>query len=110
MSYLNNIVANYWLSFFLYYLPLGLCLYGYSIRTWKNYQKDTEARDSDKYYLPTDTIGSLIGRAIVTIIPVGNLLAATFDIGPKIFANFFEWIGRVFDQPLVPKKQESKQQ
>lgn len=104
MSYLEMITTSWIWSSLFYGLPGVLCIYGYTIRTWKNYQKDTEARESDKYYMPTDTIGTLLGRGLVSIVPVANLLAATFDIGPKLFANFFKWIGRVFDQPLVPKK------
>jgi hypothetical protein len=89
----------------LYWLPLSVCVFWYTVRTWANYQKDMAKRD-DNFYRPTDTIGSLIGRALVSIIPVANLLAAIFDIAPGMLSVFFSWIGRVFDQPLVPRRKE----
>ena len=99
----------------LYWVPLSFCAYGYTIRTWVNYQKDVATRDAEimqlakppvhtVFYRPTDTVGTLIGRALITIIPVANLWAAVFDIAPKVFGSLFKWIGRVFDQPLVPKR------
>lgn len=38
-----------------------------------------------------------------------NLLAACFDLAPKMLGRFFEWIGRVFDQPLVPRRKKESQ-
>lgn len=99
-----------WLGLLLYWLPLAVCLIGYVVRTWRNYQKDIESRASDSIYHPTDTIGTLIGRGVLTILPVGNLLAATFDVAPMLLGRFFSWIGRVFDQPLVPRIKKGSQQ
>lgn len=100
-----------WMGFALYWLPLSLCAYGYSIRTWLNFQKDVLAREKAEsqegakyFYSPTDTIGTLIGRAIVSLLPVANLWAASFDVAPRMFSSFFSWLGRVFDMPLVPKR------
>lgn len=99
----------------LYWVPVSVCVYGYTVRTWLNYQKDvgqrekvqTQQPDKDgrvpKFYSPTDTIGTLIGRALVTALPVANIWAAAFDVAPKLFSTLFKWIGRVFDQPLVPR-------
>ncbi len=47
-------------------------------------------------YRPTDTVGTLIGRAFVSFLPVANLWAAMFDLAPDVFE-------RVFNQPLVPE-------
>lgn len=102
----------------LYWVPLSFCAYGYTIRTWVNYQKDVAARAfaetpgnvnaptylQKEYYHPTDTVGTLIGRALITIMPVANLWASVFDLAPKVFGSLFKWVGRVFDQPLVPKR------
>lgn len=96
-----------WVGLMLYWLPLSICSFGYTIRTWKNYQKDVENRDTKEFYSPTDTIGTLIGRGLASIIPVVNLWAASFDVATHIFSTFFKWLGRVFDQPLVPKKRKS---
>ncbi len=86
----------------MYWLPMLLCAFGYIARTFKRYRQCCELRDADKYF-QSDTLGTLIGRAIVTVLPIVNLLAAIFDLGPKIFGNFFEAIGKVFNQPLVSK-------
>lgn len=110
-----------WMGFGLYWLPLSLCAYGYTVRTWLNYQKDVTTREAAEkdlraadtdlgrrsatyYYSPTDTVGTLIGRGLAATIPVVNLWAACFDVAPRLFASMFKWFGRVFDQPLVPKR------
>ena len=109
-----------WMGFSLYWLPLSICAYGYTVKTWLNYQKDVATREKSEaeysaaetdagrrgatYYSPTDTIGTLIGRGLAATLPVVNLWAACFDVAPKLFESLFKWFGRVFDQPLVPKR------
>jgi hypothetical protein len=94
----------------LYWLPASLCAYGYTARTWFNYQKDVKQRDemakAEKTYWPTDTIGTLIGRGFATALPVVNIWAASFDVAPQMFSALFAWFGRVFDQPIVPPKKD----
>jgi hypothetical protein len=102
INYVLGLWANKWLAFVLYYIPMVLCAWGYFWRTYRNVQKDKKARETPSGYVPTDTIGSLIGRAILIILPVGNLLAGIFDVGPEVFGAFFNWLGEVFSQPLVP--------
>ena len=94
------------LAVLLYWLPLAICVVGYTLRTARDYRKDSADRDSEKYYFPTLTLGTIIGRAIVSLIPVANLWAASFDVGYDMLRGFFSWIGRLFDQPLVPKRKE----
>ena len=108
--------ANPWIAFFLYWLPLSLCTVGYTLRTFENYYKDVTNRDEYEkeksknpesmaaYYSPTDTIGTLIGRAIVTIVPICNLWASVFDISPRLFGKLIRQIELIFNQPLVPKR------
>lgn len=110
----------------LYWLPLSVCAIGYTLRTWKNMKNDIKARAAYEawkaaeppasdttwsiwrqmglIYRPTDTVGTLIGRGLASIIPVCNLLCAACDILPKALSRFFERISAIFDQPLVPKK------
>ncbi len=113
-----NYWANPWIAVFLYWLPLMVCAIGYTVRTFENYHKDvihrkeyidgknaaTESRSlcNAPYYSPTDKIGTLIGRALVTFIPFANLWAASFDVSPRLFRRIFERIEKIFDQPLVP--------
>lgn len=101
------------LGILLYWVPLSLCVFGYTIRTARNYMEDTTNRAAvvkagSGYYHPTDTLGTLIGRGIASIFPVVNIWCALFDIAPLLFQKMFRWFGRVFNQPLVPapKKQE----
>ncbi len=103
---------NSWMGFLLYYVPMLFCSFFYSWRTLANLQRDINWRKGEHIkeykdrhrddYVPSDTIGTLIGRAIVSILPVANIWAAAFDLSPKVFGRFFEWIGKVFNQPLVP--------
>lgn len=129
----NTILNFEWtglMGLLLYWLPLAVCSVGYIVRTWRNVQKDLAQRaayetwraanpeparvDSTEWskwytgrvptYSPTDTIGTLIGRGLASVIPVCNLLCAACDILPKALSGFFKTIGAIFDQPLVPKK------
>lgn len=89
----------------LYWLPLCLCAVAYIWRTWSNYQADVRGRATAEqsergYYTPTDTYGSLIGRALATVTPGMNLIAAVFDAGPDLF----KYIEKTFNRPLVPKR------
>ena len=113
----NDFSFTNWMGICLYWIPASLCAYGYSVRTWVNYRNDVKRRREDderlktdpKYwstYTPTDTIGTLIGRALVVVVPVANIWAAAFDVAPDIFSTFFKWVGKVFNQPLVPARKE----
>lgn len=108
---------NSWIAVLLYWLPAALCAYGYLVRSVKLYRRDLAERaavESDAtgrtHYYPRETFGSLIGRAVMTVLPVGNLFAAIFNVAPEVFGDLFAWIGRVFDQPLVPKRNRSPTQ
>lgn len=103
LSYLLAQPVNGWLAVSLYWSPLLLCIVGYTMRTVRNYRLDLSDRESDKFYTPRDRVGTLIGRAFVSLMPIANLWAAAFDLAPKLFSGFFSFLGRVFDQPLVPK-------
>ena len=110
-----------WFGFLLYWIPMAVCVVGYTIRTFENYQKDIEergkyiryldiknnAKDIERittvYYSPTDTIGSLIGRALVSVTPFANAWAAIFDVSPKMFCRILSYIEELFNQPLVPR-------
>ncbi len=104
IDWILNFKFNTLLAIFLYWIPLVFCLYGYTVRTWVNYQKDKADREVEKYYSPTDTIGSLLGRVFITLLPIGNICAALFDLSTEVFGRFFKHLERVFSQPLVPKK------
>lgn len=133
ISYLLTNWMTGWMGMLLYWLPLSICVVGYTLRTAENYQKDLIERDkyrksskirkemgSDElndyirknkdeyssYYSPTDKIGTIIGRALVSIIPVANLWAGMFDVAPRLFHRLIERIEKIFDTPLVPPIKE----
>lgn len=105
-----------WLGVLLYWLPLALCAYGYTIRTWVRYQKDYRERaDSEsvkagyRTYIPSLTVGSILGYILMTITPVANLFAAIFDVAPKVFSSLINFLEKVFSQPLVPKRKHPQE-
>jgi Ca2+/H+ antiporter len=107
-------VAAWWttglLGMLLYWLPLAFCLVGYTLRCWQDVrhdlQKRQEAEEKQKlaYYQPSITVGTILGRAVVSVVPVANITAGVFDLAPRLFGDFFNWLGRVFDFPLVGKR------
>lgn len=103
IDWVLNLWANKWIAFGLYWLPVAFCAFGYVLRTARNFRKDRAKRVKiGAYYSPTDTVGTLIGRGLLTVIPLANVCAAVFDLAPEVFGKFFEWLGKVFNQPLVP--------
>lgn len=103
----DTMTFNSWLGIMLYWAPLGFCMVGYTIRTFRNVQDDIRRRRTQGFgYSPTDTIGTLIGRALVTLVPVANLWAGLFDLGPTVFQKLYDWLGDTFNQPLVPPKKK----
>ncbi len=105
---LDTATFNSIIGIILYWVPLSLCAFGYTVRTIRNYRTDLIQRRSVNYYTPTDTIGDLIGRGFASTMPLVNLWCAMVDVGPDIFGNFFKWMGRVFSQPLVPPKKKQQ--
>jgi len=111
IDWILNFQFSSLLGLLLYWLPLSLCAYGYTLRTWINYRTDIKRRNNyAKGYVPTDTLGSLIGRALVTVLPIANLWAAVFSVAPDVFGRFFKWVNRLFNQPLVPKRRNAEDQ
>lgn len=93
-----------------YWLPLSFCIISFTIITIRNYIEDREKReikDPFYYYNPTDTLGDLICRIILTTLPIINIITALCLL-PGMFVDFFEWIRDIFDTPLVPPKRSIK--
>jgi hypothetical protein len=100
---------NGWIALLLYWLPLALCAYGFTVRSVLKFRNDRGRRDEQEseehgFYMPTLTLGTLIGYAVTTVVPIANLFAAIFDVAPKVFADFWEWCDRALNIPLVPKR------
>ena len=109
IDYIWNFEWTGLMGILLYWVPSACCCVGYTARTANNYMQDKRQREeAGARYEPTDTIGALIGRAIVSALPVANLWAAAFDIAPKFLGGFFDWLDRVFNTPLVPDSDSYK--
>lgn len=108
IDYILSFQFNSLIGVLLYWVPAAFCVVFYTVRSAGEYQDDISARAAEKnegkIYHPSITIGSLIGRGLASMIPVVNIWCALFDLAPSVFARLFRWIGRVFDQPLVPKR------
>jgi hypothetical protein len=107
-----------WLGLLLYWIPLAFCTYGYTVRIWIRYQNDYQKRsayeslsEEKKHYTnysPSLTVGSIIGYALLCIVPIANLFAAIFDVAPKVFRGVLESLEKVFNQPLVPSRDKEE--
>jgi hypothetical protein len=109
---------NSWIGMCVYWLPVLICAIGYTLRTINNAAKDVVSREENAKlqeeakkignkvfhdYYPTDTVGTVIGRIIVTVLPVANFWAALVDLTPKFWCEVGRFLNRVFSQPLVPR-------
>lgn len=104
-----------------YWLPVALCLIGYILITVEDYQKDVKNRDEDEKaalentdpngkrayrpgYTPKLTAGIIIGRFVVSFIPVINVLLTVFKFFPRLAGDIIKAFGKWLDIPLVPKR------
>ena len=111
MNWIMNRVPewNSWMALFLYWMPLALCAYGYTVEFVQKYRKELRDRakaeaDSKAYYSPELTLGWIVGHAVLTVMPVVNVFMAVFYVAPRVFGDFFTWIGKALNIPLVPKR------
>lgn len=87
-----------------YYLPMVLCLVGYGYQILSRLKKDITGRKTEKYYSPDVTIGSVIGKIIVSICPLVNILAFVIDLALDTLALIINKVEAICMQPLVPRK------
>jgi len=95
--------AVFILGCILYWVPLLICAVGYTIRTRMECAHDIELCHTASYK-PTVTVGHVCGRLVVSAIPGLNLIAAVFDLGPRLIADIFKYFRTVFTIPLITKK------
>lgn len=86
-------------------LPAVLCLVGYFFRTIRKVKEDKARRkEYGEWYVPEESIGTVLGRIIVSIIPGLNIAALLVDLFQEIFEKVTEAIKRFVSIPLVKKK------
>jgi hypothetical protein len=105
IDYVLTFQLNSVLGLLLYWLPLVLCVIGYTVRTWKDYNYELERREQsvkDRYtYYPNLTLGVVVGRIFSSVVPVFNILALVFSIGGPMLRSIAEFVHTVFSMPLV---------
>ena len=96
IDYILNFQFNTWLALGLYWVPLVLCLIGYSVRSWKEYQDDIAsiyaATQTHQYgSVHGDlTVGLVLRRLLNSVTPGLNLLCLIFSIGYSMLRSIVE--------------------
>lgn len=114
ISFMTNVELNSLMGFYLYWAPTIYCLVFYFARTVINYREDKARHQKyledprNNYYSPNENVGGIIGRIIVSFLPVINIWCALFDLTPGVVKRFSQYIGNLLNIPLVPKKKVDK--
>jgi uncharacterized membrane protein len=88
-----------------YVVPAVLCLIGYFFRTIKKVKEDQLRQlEHGDWYLPEETIGTVLGRIIISLIPGLNIVALLVDLFQETFEKIIPAIKRFVSIPLVKKK------
>jgi hypothetical protein len=90
----------------LYWVPLALCVCGYSVDFVRLYRQDLAAR-AGFLYVPKLTVGWVLSAVAVALLPVINLSFVACDVAPRVFRGFSDWMGKVLNIPLVPKRKKN---
>lgn len=95
--------------YWFYFVPLCICLFGYTLRTYFNVQFDKQKKEEfvklnleDKYY-PKELRIDIFNRILVSFIPVINIIAMVTDIFPELFHSTYEKIETWLEQPIISR-------
>lgn len=99
-SIVSDTSLNGTLAICLYWIPLLVCLVGYIFDFIRDYKADAE-KYQEPYYNPKLTVGSILGRLIITILPVCNLAVAIFKHLGKIIRKIIEVCADFLDIPII---------
>lgn len=90
-----------------YILPLGLCLFGYTLRTIYNVQEDIKKKEKfvklyplDDFH-PTELRMDILNRLLISIIPGLNFGCLLIDIFPEVFRTSYDKIINWLEQPII---------
>lgn len=88
-----------------YWIPMLLCLVGYTCKTWKEYREEVERskklQASNVSYTTNLTIGVIVNRICATFLPVLNIVAIAFDIGWPMVSTLVRMVTNILDIPLI---------
>ena len=107
IDWILNFEFNSQLGLLLYWVPMGLAFYGTGSVVISAYRKDIRDRinyeaGNNSYYSPLLKLGDIIGNVLLSICPVINIWVAI----TTAFPAFLKLCGKVFDIPLVPKREK----
>jgi len=95
-----------------YWVPMTICLIGYTFRTVLDCMRDVDCRErySPPIYEPSITVGTVVKRVIVSATPGFNWLIAIFEFFLDRWIPAVEhWLERTLCRPLVPPKKTSEE-
>lgn len=93
-------------GFWTYWLPTILCFIGYTGRTWYQIRElKRPKKDSYDYSrVPRLTVGTIIGRLLLSITPWVNIIALVFGLSYDMVSKVSSWVGKVLSFELVKNR------
>lgn len=93
-----------WIMFInLYLVPAFGCLVGYAWQATKEYKQELKERDSNPWYFPSLTVGTLLYYTIGSITSVLNIYLLFRDILGQFCTGLAKALEAMCNIPLVPK-------
>jgi len=108
MQFITNVLATDWVVLYFYFVPIGICLIGASLKTRRELQNDLKRRESMIFYMPTVRVGTLIGRIILIFLPVANFFYGLYLLFSELTPGFMAMFVRVCNTPLVSPKERKE--
>ena len=84
-----------------YIVPLILCLIGYAYKTYLEYKRDLAREEDISFYVTKLTVGCIVIRVVVSVLPIINITALVFDLYQPKIENMWNGLVRLMDKPLV---------
>lgn len=94
----------------LYWLPVLICLIGYTFRTFNNVSevRTKVAQGRPVYDHDIPTVGWVFARIFYSFCPVVNLIVTVFDLGSRFVHEVASALRRMFNIPLVSVPKDKK--
>lgn len=89
------------INLYLYFIPLVLCLIGYSFRTIDDYKRDSLRDFPLQHYVNKLTWGTIIFRLVISLLPVINILALIVDLSSTMLQKIYNRVCTILDKPIV---------
>ena len=110
IAFITNVELNSMMGLYLYWAPVIYCLVFYFVRTVVNFRKDKSRHElyladpKHNYYSPSETVGGILIRILLSVFPVINIWCALFDLTPDVYKYASKYFDNFLNIPLVPKQ------